>query len=77
MDALTYAGYLGRVDAILDCRGSPLQSQDFAFGWHEAFVASEEPETAVSWALAKARGQARHAAELPMDGTDYHQFSEE
>lgn len=50
-DALAYAGYLGRVDAILDTRGYTLQSQDFAFNWHEAFVTGEEPAIAVDRAI--------------------------
>lgn len=50
--ALAYAGFLGRVDAILDTRGEALECQDLPhFDWYQAFVIGQEPSDAVAQAL--------------------------
>lgn len=50
--SLAYAGYLGRVDAILDTRGYALQSQDLSYNWQADFKAGIAPAQAVENALA-------------------------
>lgn len=49
--ALSYAGYLGRIDANLDVRGFAGQSQDLEWDWYTAFVAGTPPSYAVDDAL--------------------------
>lgn len=36
--ATLYAGFLGRIDAILDTRGFEGQSQDLDYSWYQAFI---------------------------------------
>ena len=60
--ATLYAGFLGRVDAQLDCRGYALESQDVEYGWYAAFIIGMLPSDAVDQALADQLLRAHAAA---------------